>query len=129
MPATSAGMTGEVSLGSLTPLLRLRRAPLEGRTQHSKLKFEGIAAGRRGRRRRMNSGVEAPDLIFQLLRSRNEVIEPGGQRRRFPHSPLPRLRGRGGWGLFGRQLDPHALLVGLRQRHLALIDGAMEEEP
>src|SRR5258708_20446609 len=118
MPATSAGMTGEVSLGSLTPLLRLRRAPLEGRTQHSQLKFKGIAAGRRGRWRRMNGGVEAPDLIFQLLRSRNEVIEPGGQRRR------PVLG-----TLLGRQLDPHALLVGLRQRHLPLIDGALQDEP
>src|SRR5262249_53484269 len=66
----------------------------------------------------MNGGVEAPGVRLQLFRFGNQAIESFRQ-------SCAGIRE----ALLGRKLYAYWLLVGLSERHLALVDSAMQEKP
>src|SRR6266849_6564069 len=95
---------------------RFDSLPLEGGPQQAELPFDRIAAVDAGRRR-MDRGVEAAHRALQDLGALDQRAQPLGQKLEV------RLVAR----LAGRQLDLGLLLVGLRERHLALLDRPMEQ--
>src|SRR6266536_2891441 len=100
--------------------LRPVSLPLECGLEQAELALDRVAGPRTGGvRGRVHGGVEAANRDLQRLRALDQAAQTLGQKLDVPLAA----------SLARRELHLCLLLAGLSERHLALLDGAVQEEP